>query len=363
METKPAAGQKILVAMSGGVDSSIAAAVLLEQGYSVMGATMNVWSHAGGKPRSGHARCGDDGVGDARRVCDTLGIPHHVFDFQSHFMDTVIRDFVDEYASGRTPNPCVLCNSRVKIPELYKKGRELGAEFLATGHYARIHLYPHGGAGIFRASDSGKDQTYFLWNLPSHLLPQLRFPLGNMTKDDVRTRARHLGLSVADKPESQDICFVPGTYVDFLRQKLGSEHPALSPGPVVSASGELLGRHTGYAMYTVGQRKGLGGGRAGPVYVLGVRPETREVLVGTGDQLRQCAIRLGNTNWLTTPPQPGERLLLQIRYGAAPEPAQVEHIGPDRIHLSLSRPQRAVTPGQSGVIYRDDELVGGGRII
>jgi tRNA-specific 2-thiouridylase len=358
----PVERKTILVAMSGGVDSSVAAALLVEQGHRVIGATMKTFCYAD-TPGPSRTCCGLDGILDARRVCDQLGIPHYVFDMEESFTRDVIDDFVAEYAAGRTPNPCVRCNSRTKIPDLLRKGRMLGADYIATGHYARTEVGADGRTRILRGTDLRKDQSYFLWEVPPDVVPRLLFPIAGLTKPEVRERARQLGLANADKPESQEICFVPtGDYTDFLAQRLGPDHPALTAGPMVTPTGELVGTHRGYARYTVGQRKGLGGGFRQPLYVLSVRPATREVVVGTADQLNRSDVVLDGLNWLDDPPRPGERVLIQLRHRAAAVPATVDRISDTEVALTLEQPQRAVTPGQSGVIYRGDVLVGGGRI-
>ena len=352
----------VLVAMSGGVDSSLAAALLVEQGHRVIGATMKTFCYSeidGPK----NTCCGLEGIMDARAVCDRLGIPHYVFDMEESFTRDVIDDFVSEYVAGRTPNPCVRCNSNTKIPDLLRKGRMLGADAIATGHYARTRVREDGTHEILRGVDRAKDQSYFLWGVPRDVAKHLLFPVGDLTKAEVRERARELGLSTADKPESQEICFVPtNDYTDFLAQRLGPDHPALSPGPMVTASGEVVGTHRGYARYTVGQRKGLGGGFGRPLYVLAVRPKTNEVVVGDASELDRTDVEIGELNWLAEPPVEGERVEVQVRYRAPAVPAVVESIDAETVRLSLEKPQRAVTPGQSGVIYRGEVLVGGGRI-
>lgn len=354
--------ETVLVAMSGGVDSSVAAALLVERGYRVIGATMKTFCYSE-MPDPGNTCCGLEGIADARRVCDRLDIPHYVFDMEEAFTRDVIDDFVDEYVAGRTPNPCVRCNSNTKIPDLLRKGRMLGADLIATGHYARRTVDRSGTIRIRRGVDARKDQTYFLWGVPGEVVPHLLFPVGDLEKPDVRRKARELGLATADKAESQEICFVAtGDYTDFLTGRLGGDHPALSPGRLVTADDDVIGEHGGYARYTVGQRRGLGGGFDEPLYVLQVRPDTNEVVVGTEDELDRAEITIGDVNWIDAPPVAGEDVAVQIRHGARPVDARVESIDADRVQLTLDAPQRAVTPGQSGVVYRDDVLVGGGRI-
>lgn len=352
----------ILVAMSGGVDSSLAAALLVEQGHRVIGATMKTFCYS---ENAGPSRtcCGLDGIMDARQVCQRLGVPHYVFDMEEAFTASVIEDFVSEYAAGRTPNPCVRCNSNTKIPDLLQKARMLGAEAIATGHYARIEGEGTPDARILRGRDRKKDQSYFLWGIPREVVPYLSFPVGDLAKPEVRDGARERELANADKPESQEICFVPNDdYTSFLAGRLGSDHQALTPGPIVNTAGEVVGEHGGYARYTVGQRRGLGGGTRIPLYVLGVRPATNEVVVGSAEELLRDELTIGDLNWIAEPPAPGDRIDVQIRYRAPATPAVVTEVGDGLMSFRLDAPQRAITPGQSGVVYSGEVLLGGGRI-
>ena len=352
---------RILVAMSGGVDSSVAAALLKEAGHEVVGVTMKTFCYSG---TPGHSKtcCGLDGIADARRVAVALDIPHYVFDVEEDFTRDVIDDFVSEYARGRTPNPCVRCNGNTKFRDLLARGRALGCESIASGHYVRWAGGP-GEPQLLRGADRSKDQSYFLWELPRSMLPRLRFPLGDLTKAEVRERARALALSTADKPESQEICFVPtGDYRDLLLRRLGPVHPALQPGTLVDREGHVVGEHDGYAGFTVGQRKGLGGGFGEATFVLEIRPDTREVVVGSRGDLLARRVEVGELNWLTEPPATGARLRVQLRYRAADVPALVRAAG-DRVALELLEDVAAVTPGQSAVFYDGDRVVGGGRIV
>ncbi|MBM4373007.1 MAG: tRNA 2-thiouridine(34) synthase MnmA, partial [Deltaproteobacteria bacterium] len=273
----------------------------------------------------------------------------------------VIDDFVSEYASGRTPNPCVRCNGTTKFRDLLERGRALECDAIASGHYVRWEPGP-GEPRLLRGADRSKDQSYFLWELPRETLPSLRFPLGELTKVEVRERARSLALATADKPESQEICFVPtGDYRDLLRRRLGSVHPALQPGTFVDRDGNVLGTHDGYAGFTVGQRKGLGGGFGEARFVLEIRPGTREVVVGTRRELFARHVEVGELNWHAPEPAPGARIRVQLRYRAPDVPAVVRGAGL-RLSLELLDEVAAVTPGQSAVFYDGDRLLGGGRI-
>ena len=353
---------RVLVAMSGGVDSSVAAALLVEAGFEIIGATMKTFCYA---ETQGHSKscCGLDGIGDARRVASALGIPHYVFDVEEKFTRDVIDDFVAEYSSGRTPNPCVRCNSYTKFRDLVRRGAQLGCERLASGHYVRVVRDEEDEVALLRGVDHRKDQSYFLWGLSPQILPRLLFPLGDLTKLEVRARARELGLTTAEKPESQEICFVPtGNYRDLLSTRIREDHPALSPGKLVTRSGGVVGEHEGYAGFTVGQRRGLGGGFPEPMHVLEIRPATREVVIGRRRDLFSDGVEIGELNWLAGPPTPGDRLLVQIRHGADPVPGTVTGLG-GTLTLAFRESQAAVTPGQSGALFRGERVLGGGRII
>lgn len=353
--------EKLLVAMSGGVDSSVAAAFLVDRGHTVVGATLKTFCYS---EVDGPAKtcCGLEGIADARSVASRLGIAHVVFDVEKEFTDDVIDDFVSEYAAGRTPIPCVRCNSFTKFRDLVRRADALGCDGIATGHYARI-VRDGGVAHLARAEDDRKDQTYFLWGIPRDVLERLHLPVGEMRKPDVRAAARRLGLVTADKPESFEICFVPDNdYAGVLRRYLGDDHPALSPGSFVTEDGRVAGEHDGYARFTVGQRKGLPGGSPEPLFVIEIRPDTREVVIGPRASLAASTLRAGGANWLAERPEPGEEIGVRIRHGAPVVPARLTEADDDGFTLELAAPQQAVTPGQSAVLYRDDVVVGGGVI-
>jgi tRNA-specific 2-thiouridylase len=362
----PDGGGKVLTAMSGGVDSSVAAALLVEAGHEVVGATLRTFCYS---TEAGHSKscCGLEGIADAKRVARVLDIPHLVYDVEEDFTRDVVDDFVAEYAAGRTPNPCVRCNSFTKFRDLLGRARDLGADAVATGHYVRLGPGPGGEPALFRGADPEKDQAYFLWGIPPASLPHLHFPLGDLTKDRVRERAREMGLVTADKPESQEICFVPtGDYRDLLRKRLDVGHDAFRPGSIVDTRGRVVGSHDGYAGFTVGQRRGLPGGFSEAMFVLEIRPGTREVVVGPREALFKDSVRLGDLNWLAAPPEEGDEVLLQLRHRApavAATVARVEEEAEGEAWLfHLLRPQPAVTPGQSGVVFEGERMLGGGRI-
>ncbi len=347
--------------MSGGVDSSVAAAFLVREGYRVVGATMKTFCYSDAQGPSQKC-CGLEGIADARAVAAALHVPHRVFDLEKEFTDDVIRDFVREYAAGRTPIPCVRCNSFTKFRDLVRRADELGCGFVATGHYARVSR--RGGTSLLcRAEDDRKDQTYFLWGIPRTVLDRLLLPVGDLPKSSVREAARSLGLFTANKPESFEICFVPDDdYAGVLRDHLGEAHPALSPGPIVREDGIPVGEHTGYARFTIGQRKGLPGGFDEPMFVVEIRPDSRTVVIGPRGALTSVGLTAGGANWLADPPQPGESVGVRIRHGAPIVDATVLRIHAGDFTLKLGAAQDAVTPGQSAVLYREEVVLGGGVI-
>ncbi len=348
---------RVLVAMSGGVDSSVAAALLVADGHEVVGATMKLFCYGDG-PVPDRPCCSLDSIFDARAVADRLGIPHYTLNLEDRFGRDVVRNFVDEYARGRTPIPCVRCNSFTKFSDLLAHADALGCDYIATGHYARAR-----GGRLLRGRDLAKDQSYFLWGIRRDVVARMLTPVGDKSKAETRAAARALGLVTADKPESQEICFVPdGDYAAVLARHLPADAPALMPGPIVTTGGEVIGEHDGFARFTIGQRRGLPGGRSRPLHVVAIRPEDRAIIVGDADELARRDVVLEEINWLDEPLAEGDECEVQVRHRSAAIRARIARASSDRLELALLEPARAVAPGQSGVLYRGEQVLGGGVI-
>lgn len=363
------ADTKVVVAMSGGVDSSVTAALLHEQGYDVVGITLQLYDHGVATAKS-KACCAGQDIYDAHRVADAIGFPHYVLDYESRFREDVIENFADAYVRGETPIPCVTCNQTVKFRDLVATAKDLGAESLATGHYIRRVDGPD-GPELHRAVDAARDQSYFLFATTAEQLAFLRFPLGDMPKDDVRDHARRLGLEISEKPDSQDICFVPdGKYasvVERLRPEAGE------PGEIVHLDGSVLGLHKGIMHFTIGQRRGLGiGGRKGAsedeevLYVVRIDPEARHVVVGPRSALATTRLRVSEVNWLGQgdgPPAEGMDVMVRIRSTMEPVPGRVSAADNGGAVVELTTPEFGVSPGQAAVFYDGSRVLGGGWIL
>jgi len=354
------AGHRVLVAMSGGVDSSVVAALLARTGFDVVGVTLQLYDHGAVTGRKGACCAGQD-VRDAARVATRLGIPHYVLDYEARFREAVIEDFAESYRRGETPIPCIRCNERIKFRDLLATARDLGAGALATGHYVRRVRGP-GGPELHRARDSVRDQSYFLYRTTRAELDFLRFPLGGLAKDATRALAREFGLPVAEKPDSQDICFVPhGSYADIVK-RLRPESG--EPGDIIDEHGRVLGRHQGIAHFTVGQRKSLGIAAAEPLYVLRLDPETRRIVVGPREALGQTRIPLAEMNWLAEPLVAGDAIRAGAKLRSSQPPVAATLLAGDggSAELVLDAPAGAVAPGQAAVLYDGDRVLGGGWI-
>ncbi len=356
------AKKKVVVGMSGGVDSSVAAYLLKEQGYEVTGVTMRLWQEDAEREASGQECCSLGAVEDARRVCAKLDIPFYVMNFADDFKRSVVDYFVEEYIKGRTPNPCIACNRYVKWESLLRRAMEIGADCIATGHYARIVKRDNGRFAVAASKTARKDQTYALYSLTQEQLSRTRMPVGEYTKDEIRALAEKIGLTVAAKPDSQEICFIPDhDHGAFIERIAGEKAPG--SGNFVTADGEILGRHKGITHYTIGQRKGLNLAMGYPVFVSQIRPDTNEVVIGGPNDVFAKEFIAQNVQYMGVPGiEPGSRFPVKIRYGHKGAAAALYPQGEGLVRFVFDEPQRAITPGQAAVFY-DGECVAGGGVI
>jgi tRNA-specific 2-thiouridylase len=362
---KPPSETRVIVAMSGGVDSSVVAAMLAEEGYDVIGVTLQLYDHGAALAKKGACCAGID-IHDARRVAEEMGFPHYVLDYENIFKDAVIDEFADSYLAGATPVPCIRCNERVKFKDLLGTARDLEADCMATGHYIQRKMGPH-GAELHCAADASRDQSYFLFSTTPEQLDYLRFPLGHLpSKDETRALAAKYGLPVAMKPDSQDICFVPNGDYAAVIEKL--RPGAAEPGEIVDTDGNVLGQHEGVIHYTIGQRRGLGiGGLADPLYVVKLDPDARRVIVGPKEALATRIVPVREINWLgdgAMMDEPAREISVKVRSTRPPHPAILRPLGPDTAEVELLTPEEGVAPGQACVFYETGgtRILGGGWI-
>lgn len=352
----------VVVGMSGGVDSSVAAYLLKQKGYDVIGVTMQIWQEEDAcTVQEQGGCCGLSAVEDARRVASQIGIPYYVMNFRKEFQENVIDYFVREYRQGRTPNPCIACNRYVKWESLLQKSLAIGADYIATGHYAKMIQLENGRYSLLRSDAKGKDQTYALYNLTQDQLAHTLFPVGEFEKTEIREIAEKAALQVAHKPDSQEICFVPDNdYAGFLERETGEKE---KPGNFVSVSGKVLGEHKGIGHYTIGQRKGLGIAFGEPMFVVEIRPETNEVVLGKGQEVFSDYLIADKVNYMAVDHfEAGQEVTARIRYNHEGAVAVIEEVGEDWFSLKFQKPVRAVTPGQAVVLYEGDYVLGGGTI-
>jgi tRNA-specific 2-thiouridylase len=350
---------RVVVAMSGGVDSSVAALLLAESGHDVVGFSMQLYDQRE-SPDAWGSCCSVSDLNDARRVANLVGFPHYIVNFEEQFQTAVVDNFVSEYAAGRTPIPCVHCNSGLKFATLVERADALDADVVATGHYAQVDRAPDGRYRLRRGADRNKDQSYFLFSLTQAQLARASFPVGALTKPEVRAHAQRRGLAVADKPDSHEICFVPdGDAAGFVRRKLGDT----PDGEITDSSGKPLGRHSGIHQFTIGQRKGLGLSTGVPLYVVKIDPQDHRVVVGGKGELGRRDLTASRVNWIAGAPPAGPiRVAAQIRHRHTEAPGTLTPVASDRAAFAFDEAQLAVTPGQAVVFYQGDEVVGGGWI-
>ena len=348
--------KKVVIGMSGGVDSSVAAWLLVQQGYEVIGVTMQIW-------QEDEETAQEEAVDDARRVAWQLKIPYYVMNFRSEFKNKVMDYFVEEYLHGRTPNPCIACNRYVKWESLLKRSMDIGADYIATGHYARVEKLENGRYALKRSATDAKDQTYALYSLTQEQLSHTLMPVGDYTKDEIRSIAEKINLRVANKPDSQDICFVPdGDYAGFIEREIGDS--VAKEGNFVLEDGTVLGKHKGITHYTIGQRKGLGLAMGHPVFVVEIRPDTNEVVIGSNEDVFTDRLICDKLNWMAIDGLHGKEreVVAKIRYSHKGAPCRIREIGEDLVECRFLTPVRAVTPGQAVVFYDGDYVAGGGTI-
>lgn len=355
--------KKVVVGMSGGVDSSVAAWLLKKQGYDVIGVTMQIWQDEEEQVQEENGGCcGLSAVDDARRVAWDLGIPYYVMNFKQEFRDHVMDYFADEYVHGRTPNPCIACNRHVKWESLLKRSLDIGADYIATGHYAQVERLPNGRYALKKSATAAKDQTYALYNLTQEQLSHTLMPVGAYTKDQIRQMAEEIGLQVANKPDSQEICFIPDhDYAKFIEAHTGRK---TEPGNFVDLEGNVIGRHEGIIHYTVGQRKGLNLSVGRPVFVVAIRPGANEVVIGEAGDVFTDSLICDKLNWMAVDGLHGKAMQVtaKIRYSHKGAPCTIREIGENLVECRFLENVRAVTPGQAVVFYDGDYVVGGGTI-
>lgn len=357
---------KVVIAMSGGVDSSVAAVLLQEQGYEVIGATMKLWDfeQVGGNLNHESGCCSLDSFNDARMICTELGIPHYILNFSKEFHENVVTDFIDEYLAGRTPNPCVRCNAKIKWQTLLQKSEELGADFIATGHYAQVIFNDQTDRyELLRGADHKKDQSYALWGLTQKSLKKTLFPIGGYSKTEIRKLAKQFNLRTANKSESQEICFIPDNNYHSLLKSVKPETKLLANGKLLNTEGDIVGRHEGYTFYTIGQRKGLGGGFSKPMYVVDIKSDNNNIIVGTKDKLFHSEFLVEDYNLVSIKTISKEiKAKIKIRYNDEGHPGTIYPDTDKILRIKFDVPQKAITPGQSAVFFDNNKVIGGGII-